>query len=93
MGQRCMSNAFARAYFKRIGRAFELWKEWQRADKHKEAIIRNTLQHMLKASGKNLLAIFMHWKALSKINDTKKQIADMEYQINDMGLVQNGDST
>ena len=62
MGERTMSNAFARAYFKRISKAFENWREWTRADKHKEAIIRRTLDHWMKKAGKSLLAIMMTWK-------------------------------
>ena len=44
-GQRSMSNAFARAYFKRTARAFEVWKNWATCDDHKQRIIRRTLQH------------------------------------------------
>jgi hypothetical protein len=90
MGQRCMSNAFARAYFKRISRGFEQWKEWKRASKHKEMLMRRSLDHMLNRSGKYLLAIMMKWKALCNINDAKKNIAAMEAEMNDSGLIQNG---
>lgn len=39
MGQRSMANAFARAYYKRTARAFSMWMEWNRAEKHRKAII------------------------------------------------------
>ena len=92
MGQRSIANAFARAYFKRTAKAFETWKEWHRADKHREAVLRRTMDHWLKQNGKYLLAVMMNWKALAKINDTRKAIAGMDYEMGDMGLVQNGDS-
>lgn len=52
MGQRNMANHFARAYYKRTTRAFENWKEWTRADKHRTAIMRRTIDHWLKKTGK-----------------------------------------
>ncbi len=81
-----MSNAFARAYFKRIAKAFELWKENNRAGKHKEALLRRTMNHWLKQNGKYIMAIFANWKCLANINDTKKNIAGMEYEMGDIKL-------
>jgi len=69
MGQRSMSNTFARAYYKRIARAFEQWKEAKRGDKYKEMIIRRTLDHMMKATGKYLFAVMTNWKNMAKINE------------------------
>ena len=48
MGQRTMANAFARAYFKRTAHGLEKWKEWFRAENHKKAIIKRTMEHWLK---------------------------------------------
>ena len=48
MGQRSMANAFARAYFVRIAHGLERWKEWFRAENHKKAIIKRTMEHWLK---------------------------------------------
>ena len=38
------------------------------------------------------MGVMKHWKALANINDTKKSIERMEYEMNDMGLVQQGDT-
>mmetsp|Transcript_18535 Transcript_18535/g.24900 ORF Transcript_18535/g.24900 Transcript_18535/m.24900 type:complete len:138 (+) Transcript_18535:1237-1650(+) len=89
-GQRSMSNAFARAYFKRIARAFEVWKNWNSCDNHRQKIIRRTLEHYKLWNAKYLMAIFQNWKALANINDTKNHISDIEYQMNDQSLVQAG---
>ena len=92
MGQRSMSNAFARAYFKRIAKGFETWKEWTRADKHRERIMRRTIDHWLKNNGKYLMAVMMNWKAIANIRDTRKAIAGMNYEMGDMGIVQGNDT-
>ena len=89
MGQRSMANSFARAYFKRTSKGLEMWKEWHRADKHREAVLRRTMEHWLKQNGKYLMAVMLNWKAQANINDTRKAIANMEYEMGDMGLVQN----
>ena len=52
-----MSNAFARAYFKRVARAFEMWKTYITQDKHKEKIIRRTLEHFKMQNAKYLMAV------------------------------------
>ena len=52
--------------------------------------MRRTLNHWLKQNGKFLMAIFANWKAQCKINDTKKAIADLEYQNHDHTLIMNG---
>ena len=93
MGQRSMANAFARAYYKRTAKAFETWKEWNRADKHRKAVIRRTIDHWRKQNAKYLMAVMMNWKAIAKISDTRKAISDLEYEMGDMGLVQHGDET
>lgn len=85
-----MANTFARAYYKRTARAFDKWKESDRADKHKKDILKRMLEHWLKQGGKYLLAVMMNWKALAKINDTKTSISNMEYEMNDMALVKAG---
>lgn len=82
-----MSNAFARAYYKNIARSFEKWKIFADQDKHSKAILKRTMEHWLKAGGKYLLTVFANWKALCKINDTKKTIAQIENQMGDAGLV------
>ena len=87
-GQRSMSNCFARAYYKRIARAFELWKESKRANSHKERLLRRTMEHWLKQNGKYMLAIFANWKCLANINDTKKNISGLEYEMNDIAITQ-----
>ena len=74
-----MANHFVRAYNKRTCRALENWKEWHRASKHREAIMKRTIDHWLKKTGKQLLAIMLNWKAQSKISDVKKAI----FAIND----------
>ena len=75
MGSRSMSNAFARAYYKRIARGLEQWREWTRASKHREAVIRRTLDHWLKRGGQYLLAVFANWKAQAGIRDTRTAIS------------------
>ena len=47
-----MANHFVRAYNKRTCRALENWKEWHRASKHREAIMKRTIDHWLKKTGK-----------------------------------------
>ena len=87
-----MSNAFARAYYKRIGRGLEVWREWTRADKHREAVLRRTLEHWLKRGGQYLIAVFANWKALAGIRDTRGAIAQADYEMGDMRIVQAGDA-
>ena len=87
-----MANAFARAYFVRTAHGLERWKEWFRAENHKKAIIKRTMEHWLKGGQKYLIAVFANWKAQAKINDTKVDIGQMEYEMNDMALVQSGDT-
>ena len=77
MGQRSMANTFARAYYKRIARALELWKEWARSDKHRKDLLRRTVNHYLKANGQYLMAVFANWKAKSKINDARNHIREL----------------
>ncbi len=91
MGDKGMANYFARAYYNRSARAFEKWKQVHKADKEKEAILRRTLNHWLKQNGKYFMAIFANWKALAKINDTKRDIADLENKNHDHGIVMNGE--
>ena len=38
------------------------------------------------------MAVFANWKAICKINDTKKAISDIEYQMGDMDLVREGNT-
>ena len=75
MGSRSMSNAFARAYYKRTSQHFERWREWMRCEKHREAVMRRTIEHWLKQNGKYMLAIFANWKSICNINDKKQAIA------------------
>lgn len=42
---------------------------------------------MLKASGKYLMAVMMNWKSKAGINERKEQIAQLEYEMNDINLV------
>ena len=91
MGQRSMSNAFARAYFKRIARAFEVWREWSRADNHRKRIMRRTMDHWLKQNANYLMAVMKNWKAIANIRDTKNGISNMDCEMNDMGIVQGHD--
>ena len=93
MGQRSMSNSFARAYFKRIARAFEVWKEWSRADNHRKRIMRRTMDHWLKQNGKYLMAVMNNWKAIANIKETRNGILNMDGEMNDMGIVQGNDVT
>ena len=74
-GQRSMSNCFARAYFKRVARAFEVWKNWHSCDTHKEKLIRRTLEHFKMQNAKYLMAVMKNWKALAGINETQNKIA------------------
>ena len=91
-GERSMSNAFARAYFKRVARAFELWRTYITQDKHKEKIIRRTLEHFKMQNAKYLMAVMKNWKSLAGINETKSKIEQIDYEMNDMGLVQSGNT-
>ena len=87
MGSRAMTNHFQRAYYKRISYAFEKWKECKRSDKHKERIIRRTIEHMLKHSGNYLMAVMKNWKNLAKINDQKNTKVAIELEMQDTSLV------
>lgn len=53
-------------------------------------MLKRTLEHWVKHGAKFLMAVFAHWKALSKINDTKKSIAALEYQMGDTSIAQQG---
>lgn len=74
-GERSMSNAFARAYFKRVARAFEMWRTYITQDKHKEKIIRRTLEHFKMQNAKYLMAVMKNWKSLAGITETKNKIS------------------
>ena len=91
-GQRSLSNAFARAYFKRTARAFEVWKNWASCDDHKKRIIKRTLAHWKAWNGKFLLSVMEKWKALSNIQDTRNKIASLEQQMGDAEIVRSGNT-
>ena len=83
-----MSNCFARAYYKRIARAFELWKTLHSNEVHKDRIIKRTLEHFKMQNAKYLMAVMKNWKALAGINETKEKVAQIEYEMHDQSLVQ-----
>jgi hypothetical protein len=46
--QRIISNAFARFYYVNETRGFERWKEYVNFEKHKERLLKKTLDHWRK---------------------------------------------
>ena len=82
-------NGFQRAYGGSTGRAFEKWKEWLRADKHREATIRKTLYHMKHQNAMLLMSCMKRWKNNTGIADKQEALAEMTKEMKDAGITLN----
>lgn len=70
MGERSLSNAFARFYYINETRGFEKWKDYVALQKHKEKVIRRTIEHWRKHMWNFTKAVFKNWIQKARIHET-----------------------
>jgi hypothetical protein len=70
MGERSLANCFARCFYVSETRGFEKWREWVRFEKHKEAIIKRTINHWKKHIFNFARAAMKNWVQQTKIHQT-----------------------
>ena len=76
-GQRALSNTFVRLFYTSSGRAFERWKEYVRHEKHRDAVVRRTLEHWKRNNCQLIMSGFKNWRDRMRIVQQKERSAGL----------------
>lgn len=64
-------------FYTSSGRAFERWKEYVRHEKHRDVVVRRTLEHWKRNNSQLIMSGFKNWRDRMRIVQQKERSAGL----------------
>eukprot|EP00351_Strombidinopsis_sp_SopsisLIS2011_P000417 CAMPEP_0116886090 /NCGR_PEP_ID=MMETSP0463-20121206/19771_1 /TAXON_ID=181622 /ORGANISM="Strombidinopsis sp, Strain SopsisLIS2011" /LENGTH=101 /DNA_ID=CAMNT_0004545825 /DNA_START=134 /DNA_END=439 /DNA_ORIENTATION=- len=79
--KRVVSNAFARSYYSGTRRGFETWRKYIDHEKHKEAILKRTLNHWKKHQFNFAKSCLKNWMLMCDIQTRTGELGHKHMEV------------
>ena len=79
-----------RLFYTSSGRAFARWKEYVRHEKHKDAVVKSTLEHWRRNNAQLIMSGFKNWRDRMRIVHQKERSAGLTKTMLELSTLEEG---